>query len=99
MLAKFVVGMVIGTAALGAPTSPMPEPSPRCDISSAVPQFGGAYAADGVLHIWLTEADVDKNAAAATLARQCPTLVPTAYVRSQDPPRRITPLPNCAHGR
>lgn len=77
MLAKFVVGMVIGTAALGAPTSPMPEPSPRCDISSAVPQFGGAYAADGVLHIWLTEADVDKNAAAATLARQCPTLVPT----------------------
>jgi len=75
MLATFVIGMVVGTATLGAPTSPMPEPSPRCDISLAVPQFGGAYVTDGVLHIWLTETGVDKDAAAATLARQCPTLV------------------------
>ncbi|HEX6684069.1 MAG TPA: hypothetical protein VF062_14795 [Candidatus Limnocylindrales bacterium] len=76
MLATFAITVALGAAAWSQPVSPMPEPPPRCDISSTVPQYGGAYVSAGVLHIWLTEPEVDERAVAAALAQQCPGLVP-----------------------
>jgi hypothetical protein len=57
-----------------APAQPAPSVEVRCENAGlGIPEFGGAYLEDRVLHVWITEPDTDVTDAILTALRErCP---------------------------